>query len=458
MNIKVLLLAAGEGTRMKSNKAKVLHKVAGKAMIEWVSDSVSEITDKPVLIYGSKAEQIEAEFGDRFEYVLQSPRLGTGHAVICALDSIKGSDYTLVMAGDMPLIKKETVEALLNKTVDGNYDCIVVTATPANPFGFGRIIRGEDGRVSAIVEEKDADAEQKKINEVNTSVYCFKTESLINALGKINNNNKQNEYYLTDCINILYSEGKKVDSLIIEDIAESMGVNNRVQLAQVGKVLRSRINEMHMMNGVTLIDPDNTYIDAGVAIGKDTVIYPGVILEGNTVIGEANILYQGSRISNCKIGNDTIVENSVLTDSEVGSGTTVGPNAYLRPHSKIGDGCRIGDFVETKNVNIGNGTKVSHLTYVGDADLGEDINIGCGVVFVNYDGQVKSRSTVGDGAFIGCNTNLIAPVNVGENAYIAAATTVTKDIPDNAFAIGRSRQLVKEEWAKGRYKHQKENK
>ena len=302
------------------------------------------------------------------------------------------------------------------------------------------------------MEDKDATPEQKKIKELNISIYCFRTDDLIDALGKIGTDNAQHEYYLTDVISVLHGEGKKVDSIVIEDIKESMGVNTRVQLAEAGKALRERINEKLMLSGVTMIDPENTYIDDGVTVGKDTIIYPGVILENGTTVGEGCILYQGSRINGSHIGNGTTVENSVLLEARVGDRTKVGPNAYLRPGTVIGDDCRIGDFVETKNAVIGNGTKVSHLTYVGDARLGEDINIGCGVVFVNYDGTEKNISTVADGAFIGCNTNLVAPVNVGEGAYIAAGTTITRDVPSGSLAIGRVRQSVKEGWARGRYK------
>ena len=449
---KVVIMAAGEGTRMKSSLPKVLHKVQGRTLAEWVINSTVDVTDRPVIIYGNGGEKIKEVLGDGYDYVLQSERLGTGHAVMQAIDNIRGSKFTIVLAGDMPLITRESITELSTEAEEKNISCLMLTASPEKTPAFGRIIRDGNGNITSIVEEKDATEEQKKIKELNISIYCFRTDDLIDALSKIGTDNAQHEYYLTDVIKVMYGEGKKIDSITIGDIKESMGVNTRVQLAEAGKALRERINEKHMLSGVTLIDPDNTYIDDGVEIGKDTVIYPGVILEGNTRIGEGCILYQGSRINNSIIGDGTTVENSVLLDAKVGNGTKVGPNAYLRPGTDIGDNCRIGDFVETKNAVIGNGTKVSHLTYVGDARLGEDINIGCGVVFVNYDGIEKNISTVGDGAFIGCNSNIVAPVNIEEGAYIAAGTTITRDVPEGALAIGRVRQSVKEGWAKGKYK------
>ena len=451
-DFKVVIMAAGEGTRMKSSLPKVLHKVQGKTLVEWVIDSTREITERPVIIYGNGGEKIKETLGEGYEYVLQKERLGTGHAVMQAIDSIRGSRFTVVLAGDMPLIRKESITALAEGAQKKDISCLMLTASPEKTPQFGRIIRDGDGNITSIVEDKDATPEQKKIKELNISIYCFRTDDLIDALGKIGTDNAQHEYYLTDVISVLHGEGKKVDSIVIEDIKESMGVNTRVQLAEAGKALRERINEKLMLSGVTMIDPENTYIDDGVTVGKDTIIYPGVILENGTTVGEGCILYQGSRINGSHIGNGTTVENSVLLEARVGDRTKVGPNAYLRPGTVIGDDCRIGDFVETKNAVIGNGTKVSHLTYVGDASLGEDINIGRGVVFVNYDGTEKNISTVADGAFIGCNTNLVAPVNVGEGAYIAAGTTITRDVPSGSLAIGRVRQSVKEGWARGRYK------
>lgn len=454
--MKVVIMAAGEGTRMRSALPKVLHQAAGKCLVQWVAEAAHAVTDKPVLIYGNGGEMIREQFGDAFDYALQAERLGTGHAVMAAREHIAGSDYTIVLAGDMPLIRSETIRRLAEEAVAADCDCMLLTASPEKTPAYGRIVRDGAGRICRIVEDRDATPEQKQIKELNISFYCFKTPALLEALDQLKPENAQHEYYLTDCIQVLYEAGKTVESIDIGDIRESMGVNTRVQLAEAEAALRARINEALMLSGVTMIDPANTYIGAEVEIGRDTVIYPGVILEGKCRIGSGCTLYQGSRIRDSVIGDETTIENSVLLQAEVGNHSKVGPNAYLRPGTRIGNHCRIGDFVETKNAVIGDGTKVSHLTYVGDAQLGEDINIGCGVVFVNYDGKEKNITTVGDGAFIGCNTNLVSPVQVGEGAYIAAGTTVTRDVPADALAIGRSKALIKEGWAKGRYKVHRE--
>lgn len=455
-DMKVVIMAAGEGTRMRSSLPKVLHQAAGKCLVEWVADAARAVTEKPVLIYGNGGEAIRERFGEVFTYALQAQRLGTGHAVMAAREQIAGSKYTIVLAGDMPLVRPETIKRLAEEAVAADCDCMLLTASPEKTPAYGRIVRDAQGKICRIVEDKDATPEQKQIKELNISFYCFKTPALLEALDQLKPENAQHEYYLTDCIQVLYEAGKEVRSIDIGDMQECMGVNTRVQLAEAEAALRARINEKLMLSGVTMIDPTNTYIGADVEIGQDTLIYPGVILEGKCRIGSGCILYQGSRIRDSIVGDGTTVENSVLLQAEAGSCSKVGPNAYLRPGTRIGNHCRIGDFVETKNAVIGDGTKVSHLTYVGDAQLGEDINIGCGVVFVNFDGKEKKMTTVGDGAFIGCNTNLISPVQVGAGAYIAAGTTVTKDVPEDALAIGRARELVKAGWAKGRYKIHRE--
>lgn len=449
--IEVVIMAAGEGTRMHSALPKVLHKAAGRSLVEWVAEAARAVTEKPVLVYGNGGEQLRETLGEAFRYVYQAERLGTGHAVLTAQEEIRNSDYTIVLAGDMPLIRPETIARLAEETQKSGCDCMLLTACPEKTPPYGRIVRDAVGRICGIVEDKDATSEQKKIKELNFSFYCFKTSALLRALAQLTPDNAQHEYYLTDCVGILYRAGGDVRSIQIEDMRECVGVNTRVQLAEAEAALRARINEKLMLAGVTMIDPAATYIGPEVEIGEDTVIYPGVILEGKCRIGRGSTLYQGSRLVGCTIGDATTVENSVLLQAEVGDHTQIGPNAYLRLGTRIGSHCRIGDFVETKNAVIGDGTKVSHLTYVGDAELGEDINIGCGVVFVNFDGKEKNKTVVGDGAFIGCNTNLISPVQVGDGAYIAAGTTVTKDVPAEALAIGRARELVKANWAKGRY-------
>ena len=461
MNCSVVILAAGEGTRMKSSLPKVLNKAAGLPMAEWViRAAVGGTEKKPVMVYGSGGNALPEYFSGKCEFCLQSERKGTGHAVMCAKDAIikSAGEYVVILAGDMPLITADSVKMLVNSACGGNYSCMLLTSVLPDPTGYGRIVRDENGELKKIVEHKDATEEERRICEVNISVYCFKTKELLESLDKITPNNKNGEYYLTDAIELIKNAGGKVGAVTLPDYREGQGVNNKAQLAECSQILKERINKEHMLNGVTLLDPKNTYIEADVKIGRDSVIYPGVFLEGSTVLGEGVTVYQGSRLVNSTVLDGSTVQNSVLIDAKIGRNTDVGPYAYLRPGTDVKDNCRIGDFVEIKNSIIGNGTKVSHLTYVGDGDMGENINVGCGVVFVNYDGQKKHRSVIGDGAFIGCNTNLVSPVNVGEGAYIAAGSTITKDVPENSLVIARARETVLPGWAKGRYKNQKDNK
>ncbi len=443
-----VILAAGEGTRMKSKTPKVLHEIAGRSMLEWVLHaSAGADTQKCIVVCGHGGDRLKEKFGDTLLFAEQAERKGSGHAVMCASHLLEGFEgYTLIIAGDMPLLKQETVAAMVNAAEAGNYACTMLTAELENPYGYGRILRNEFGDVTAIVEEKDASDAQRAIREVNASCYCVCTSLLLECLKELKPANAQGEYYLTDIVGILNAKGEKVGAYIARDARECMGVNDRTQLAQCAEILRERIAERHMKNGVSMIDPKTVYIDADVTIGRDTVIYPNVTLERGCVIGEDVQLYPGSRIAGSEIGDGTTVQNSVILDAKIGENTTIGPYAYVRPGSVIGDKCRIGDFVEVKNSNVGDGTKVSHLTYIGDADFGERINVGCGVVVVNYDGKKKCRTSVGDDAFIGCNTNLVSPVNVGKETYIAAGSTITEDIPDSAFAIARSRQTVKMGW------------
>lgn len=444
MDFLTLIMAAGKGTRMKSETPKVLFKACGKCMVEWVLEA-SQSENKSVVIVGHKKEDVMAKLGDRAVYAVQEEQKGTGHAVFMAKEYLEQhrSGYAVILAGDMPLITKETIDKLKEVAMDN--DAVVLTAKVDNPFGYGRIIKDEKGNLLAIVEQKDATEEQKLVNEINSSVYCIKIDLLLDCLDKIGCNNAAGEYYLTDCIQMLSKAGKKVTTLCV-DFDECLGVNSKAQLAVASKILRQRINEKLMNEGVIMIDPDSTYIEDTVTIGTDTVIYPNNVIEGNTVIGSNCTLYQGSRILNSVIGDNVTIESSVLTDAKVGEGTTVGPFAYLRPKSNIGDHCRIGDFVEVKNSNIGDGTKVSHLTYIGDGDVGSGVNVGCGVVFVNYDGINKNRTVVEDNCFIGCNTNLISPVKVEHGAYIAAGSTVTDDVPSGALCIARERQTNKLNW------------
>jgi len=445
---KAVILAAGEGTRMKSKYPKVLHHAAGMSLLEWAVRAVNGVNpDGIAVVCGRGKEEIKKIFGASVQYAEQAERLGSGHAVMCARSFLEGfRGHTFIVAGDMPLLRAETLKAMTERAEQEDYACILLSAELENPFGYGRVVRDVEGGVSAIVEEKDATEEERRIKEVNASCYLVKNELLLEAMEEIKPENAQGEYYITDIVTILRKKGYRVGAHVATDFRECMGVNDRVQLAEVSALLNRRIVEGHMKNGVTFVDPANTYVDPDTEIGQDTVVYPGVTLEKGCKIGQDVTLFPGSRISNATVGDGTTIQNSVVLDAKVGKKTTIGPYAYLRPGTCIGDGCRVGDFVEVKNSNIDDGTKVSHLTYIGDADLGKNINVGCGVVFVNYDGKRKFRSTIEDNVFIGCNTNLISPVKVGEGAYIAAGSTITEDMPDDSFAIARSRQVVKTGW------------
>lgn len=445
-----VILAAGEGKRMKSATPKVLHSAAGMPIAAWVAQAAQEVTGgKPVLVIGNGAEKVKEYFGDSVRYALQEKQLGTVHAVMAAGEYLTGDGYVFVIAGDMPLLRPETLSMIRKTAESENLGVCVLSAVMENPYGYGRIIRS--GKGLRIVEHKDASETELDIKEVNTSVYCFSIPRLKEALRALASDNAQKEYYLTDCVEYISEHGFGAKAVVCSDAEECIGVNDRVQLAQASKVLRKRINNALMLDGVTIMDPDAVYIDAGVKIGRDTIVYPGVTLEGETTIGEEVMLYPGSRISNSAIGNGTTVQNSVVLSSKVGEKSTIGPYAYLRPGSVVGNGCRVGDFVEVKNSNIADGAKVSHLSYIGDGDIGEKTNIGCGVVFVNYDGQKKSRTIVGKNAFVGCNVNLIAPVTVNDGAYVAAGSTVTKDVEEDALCIARTKEAtIIKGWAKRR--------
>lgn len=447
MNKCAIILAAGQGKRIKSNLPKVLHKACGKEMVNHVIDTMrSAGIDDVNVIIGKGADFVKERTSSRnVSLSLQEEQLGTGHAVICAKDFLVGkTGVVAIFTGDAPLIKPETVSNLIETHISEKNFATLLTSKIQNPLGYGRIVRS-NGNVEKIVEHKDCNDEQLKIDEVNAGMYCFDIASLLDALNNLSNNNAQGEYYLTDVIEIIKSQGKKIGAMIT-DFEETLGVNSRAELAVVENILRKRINATHLDNGVTIIDPLNTYIGVDVEIGQDTIIYPGNVLEGNTIIGEGCVLYPNSRISNSTIGNNVEIQSSVILDSTIGEATTVGPFAYIRPESNIGSHARIGDFVEIKKSTIGDGTKVSHLTYIGDAEVGTNCNFGCGTVVVNYDGKKKHKTLIGDNAFIGCNTNLVSPVEVEDNAYIAAGSTITKKVPAGSLAVARARQSNIEGW------------
>ncbi len=442
-----LILAAGQGTRIKSDLPKVLHKICGKEMVNHVIDTMrkADIEDINVIV-GKGAELVKEKTASRnISYSIQEEQLGTGHAVKCAMDFLKGKKGVVgVFCGDAPLIKAETVNNLFKSHIENNNSATLLSSILEDPTGYGRVVR-KDNEVLKIVEHKDCDEEELKIKEMNAAIYCFDIEELVSSLDKLSNNNNQGEYYLTDVIGILKEEGKSVGAVVI-DYDETIGVNSRVQLAEAEEILRKRINLKHMINGVTLIDPNSTYIGDDVEIDRDTIIYPGNVIEGNTKIGEGVILYPNSRIVNSIISNNVEIQSSVIIDSKIGEKTTVGPFAYIRPESIIGNNARIGDFVEIKKSTIGNNTKVSHLTYIGDASVGENCNFGCGTVVVNYDGSKKNKTIIGNNSFIGCNTNLVSPVKVEDNTYIAAGSTIVNDVKEGELAVARAKQRNIEGW------------
>lgn len=445
-----VILAAGQGTRIKSNIPKVLHKVCGKEMVNHVIDNMREagIEDVNVII-GNGSELVKESTKDRnVSYSLQEEQLGTGHAVKCAKEFLQGKDGVVaVFTGDAPLTRVETIEKLIKEHIEKGNKATLLSAYVDDPTGYGRIIRDDNKEVLKIVEHKDCNEEELKVNEMNAGMYCFDIKSLLSSLEELNNNNVQGEYYLTDVIGILKDKKEKVGALVT-DYEDTLGVNSRAQLAEVEKVLRKRINKFHLDNGVTLIYPDTTYIGVDVIIGKDTVIYPNNILEGYTKIGESCTILQNSRIKDSIIEDEVEVQASVILNSRIGKNTTVGPFAYIRPESTIGEGVRIGDFVEVKKSSIGNGTKVSHLTYIGDAEVGSGCNFGCGTVVVNYDGKTKNKTIIGDHSFIGCNTNLISPVEVQDNTYIAAGSTITSTVEEGDLAVARAKQRNIKGWVK----------
>ncbi|NYF26409.1 bifunctional UDP-N-acetylglucosamine diphosphorylase/glucosamine-1-phosphate N-acetyltransferase GlmU [Sporosarcina sp. JAI121] len=448
-NTYAVVLAAGQGTRMKSDLYKVLHPVCGIPMVEHVIDHIRGLgTGRIVTIVGHGAEMVEETLGDKSEYALQAEQLGTAHAVQQAEKLIGDLDgTTIVVCGDTPLIRSETMEALIEHHNKTGAKATILTADADDPTGYGRIIRGEEGQVLRNVEQKDATPEEQRVTEINTGTYCFDNRTLFETLKKVKNDNNQGEYYLPDVVGILQSENALVSAYVTSDFSETIGVNDRVVLAEAERVMRLRIAEKHMRNGVTIISPENTYISAAAEIGRDTVLQPGTMIEGHTVIGDKCIIGPNSQIIDSEIGDATTVHSSVVLSSRIGSSTAVGPFAHIRPDSDLGDSVKIGNFVEVKKSTLGEGSKVSHLSYIGDAKVGSHVNVGCGTITVNYDGTNKHITTIEDDAFIGCNSNLIAPVTVGKGAYVAAGSTITQNVPESSLAIGRARQENKEGYA-----------
>ncbi|WP_102264800.1 bifunctional UDP-N-acetylglucosamine diphosphorylase/glucosamine-1-phosphate N-acetyltransferase GlmU [Mesobacillus jeotgali] len=447
-NRYAIILAAGQGTRMKSKLYKVLHPVCGKPMVQHVIDQVKSLNiNEIVTIVGHGAEKVKDQLGEDSQYALQAEQLGTAHAVQQAGDMLADKEgVAIVVCGDTPLIKAETMEALFKHHEETNAKATILTARAEDPTGYGRIVRNAEGFVEKIVEHKDASEQERSINEINTGTYCFDNKMLFEAIQNVSNDNVQGEYYLPDVIEILKNQGEIVSAYVTDSFAETLGVNDRVALAEAERTMKKRINEYHMRNGVSLIDPDNTYIGPDVQVGQDTVIFPGTMLSGSTVIGSECQIGPNTEISNCEIGNNTVIRQSAAFDSKIGSEVNIGPFAHIRPESDINDEVKIGNFVEIKKAVFGKGSKASHLSYIGDAEVGADVNIGCGSITVNYDGKNKFLTKIEDGVFIGCNSNLVAPVTIGKGAYVAAGSTITEDVPGEALALARARQVNKEDY------------
>lgn len=444
----VLILAAGAGTRMKSSMPKVLHQVAGVSMIEHILDLCDDLDlGTPITVIGHEAEQMRSALAARrVKFALQEQQMGTGHAVMVAQEQLPEPGNTLILYGDVPLLKADTVAAFLKQHNDEGNAATVMTTCMTDPAGYGRIVRDGGGKLVQIVEQRDATEEQRCIEEINTGIMCFDTRYLKSALQNLTNDNDQKEYYLTDAIELLEKSKLPIGAYIVKDHREVMGINSRVQLQEAEQIYReTRLQEL-MTSGVTIIDAASVWVEKYVKVGRDTTLLPGCYLRGTTEIGESCQIGPNAHITSSLIRDRVTVNHSTVTDSKVDADSTVGPYAYLRPGSDLGQHVKVGDFVEVKNARIDDGAKVSHLSYIGDGHVGKHVNIGCGVVFVNYDGENKHRTEVGDHAFVGCNANLVAPVKVGAHAYVAAGSTITRDVPENALGVARSRQENKEGW------------
>jgi len=444
-----VILAAGKGTRMKSKLPKVLHKIGGKPMLQHVLDAADAAgAARKVVVVGHEAELVEAMVGEQAQMALQAEQLGTGHAVMQTEAVLKDFCGTvMIICGDTPLLEAAELKKFYEGHVASQAAATVLTALMDDPAGYGRIIRDADGNVLGIVEEKDAVLEQKAIKEINTGIYCVEAPLLFEVLAILTCDNAQGEYYLTDVLAKLNAMGKKVGGVATADSDMIMGINSRRQLAEAENIMRQRILNKLMDDGVTIMDPASTFIEKGVEIGQDTVIYPYTWLEGTTKIGEDCQIGPNVRLTNVRIGNTAELQFVYGHDCEVQDNVVIGPYVHLRPYTVIGDNVKIGNFVEVKNSHVGTGSKLPHLSYIGDSDIGSSVNIGCGCITVNYDGKKKHRTIIEDNAFVGCNSNMVAPVTIGAGAYIGAGSTITKDVPGDDLGIARAKQKNIEGWA-----------
>jgi len=457
--IATIILAAGKGTRMKSEVVKVLHPILGLPMLSYpIALSLSGIkAEKTIVVVGYQADEIKERFkNSRIQFALQEEQLGTGHAALQAIPFLKTFAGTaLILCGDVPLVKADTLRAFIGAFEESHSILSVLTTLVEDPFGYGRILRSPEGWLEKIVEEKDASKKERTIREINTGIYCVKVPFLIEGLREIGKDNAQGEYYLTDLVEIARKKGLRCSAHIVSDPVEVMGINTRVDLAMAHEVLRLAKLKDLMLSGVTMVDPKTTYVDQTVEVGKDTLVYPNCHLQGRTKIGERCVIEPNSKVSDSIVGNEvTIRSNSVITESKIEEGASIGPFSHLRPLSEVKTKAKIGNFVEVKKSVIGRGSKANHLTYIGDSTVGEDVNIGAGTITCNYDGFEKHPTVIGDRVFVGSNVELVAPVKVGEDSTIGAGSTITRDVPRGALAISRTRQKNIRGWSK-KVKHRR---
>ncbi len=440
--ISAIVMAAGRGTRMNSKHAKTMHKILGKPMIEHTYEVLEKIgVENKVFVVGYGKETIMDYFQDKVQYAIQEPLLGTAHAVMQAWQLKDNKGKTLIINGDCPLITEKTYRLLLEKTTK-EYPLVVLTTVLEKPESYGRVVR-EGDQLLEIVERKDCNEKEVEIKEINAGIYCVDNELLWQYLPEVDNNNNQKEYYITDLVKIFRKHGHKVMPLLIEDYEELQGINSMSELASATRWLQMKVNSYWMDKGVNIVDPERTYISTDAVIGSDTIIYPNVRIEGKAIIGEDNVLTEGTYLENVVFGNSNVIKSSRITDTRIGNNVTVGPNSHLRNECEIADKAHIGNYVEMKNVKFGHDSKCAHLTYLGDATVGEYCNFGCGVVTVNFDGKNKFRTEIGDHVFIGSNVNLIAPVKIGDYTVLAAGSTITADVEEGDLAIARVRQEIK---------------
>ena len=456
--LDALILAAGLGTRMRSDLIKILHEAAGKAIIEYVVETARSLTDTPPLVVvGHQQDRVRARCGDAVEYCVQEQQLGTGHAVMRAEAALRArgieGSRLLLLSGDVPLITRHTLARLIEEHDRQSNLVTVLTMKPGDPAEYGRIVRDHEERIVGIVEARDATSEQKAIREVNSGTYVFDTRFVLEALHRTSTDNAQGEYYLTDVVAAAASAGFRAGAVAVDDPIEVLGINSRSELAMIEQELNRRTVERLMHDGVTFRNPNSVLIDDGVEIGRDSIVYPFVCIEGATRIGAGCVIGPSSQLRDCQVGDRVNIRaGTVAEGATIGDDCSVGPHAHLRPGTVLGRSVRIGNYVETKKAVFGDGSKASHLSYIGDAEVGRDVNIGAGTITCNYDGVNKHKTTIEDGAFIGSDSQLVAPVTIGKGAYVGAGSTITRDVPPDALALTRSPQKVHEGWAARRRK------